>query len=223
MTISNFRRVAPLFLLAVFALSAFTSRDVRAEAPAVDPAATQSLQRMTDYLGGSAAVQRAHARTPIEDLLDSGHRVDFDVSANVTVSRPDKLCAERTGDLVEQDFLLRWQDTDAVRSVRKVYATEPAPGTIEEMLNFARESLGLVIPAADLVYRNAYQLLMQDVTSGDRGRQGGDRRGQVRSSGLQPPGCRLSGMGRRKRPAAAVQICRHRHQHPRADERHQRS
>jgi hypothetical protein len=46
----------------------------------------------------------------------------------------------------------------------KVYATVPAPGTIEETLNFARESLGLIIPSADLVYRNAFALLMQDVT-----------------------------------------------------------
>jgi hypothetical protein len=46
-----------------------------------------------------------------------------------------------------------------------VSATEPAPGTIEEMLDYARESLGLIIPAADLVYRNAYPLLMQGVTS----------------------------------------------------------
>jgi hypothetical protein len=32
------------------------------------------------------------------------------------------------------------------------------------MLDFARESLGLGIPAADLIYRNAFPLLMQDVT-----------------------------------------------------------
>jgi len=45
----------------------------------------------------------------------------------------------------------------------KVYATESAPGTIEETLDFARESLGLTVPVADLVYRNAFPLLMQDV------------------------------------------------------------
>lgn len=32
------------------------------------------------------------------------------------------------------------------------------------MLDFARESLGLIIPAADMVYRNAFPLLMQDVS-----------------------------------------------------------
>ena len=42
---------------------------------------------------------------------------------------------------------------------------EPAPETIEATLDFARESLGLIVPAADLVYRNGYALLMQGVTS----------------------------------------------------------
>ena len=45
-----------------------------------------------------------------------------------------------------------------------MYATEPAPGTIEGVLDYARESLGLTVPVADLVYRNAFPLLMQDVT-----------------------------------------------------------
>jgi hypothetical protein len=33
------------------------------------------------------------------------------------------------------------------------------------MLDFARESLGLFAPASDLLYRNAFPLLMQDVTT----------------------------------------------------------
>ncbi|MCK5714138.1 MAG: DUF2092 domain-containing protein, partial [Hyphomicrobiaceae bacterium] len=45
----------------------------------------------------------------------------------------------------------------------EVYAMEPAPGTIEELLDFARESLGLIVPVADLVYRNAFPLLMEEV------------------------------------------------------------
>jgi len=47
----NFRRAAVLLTLGVLALSATVSTEVRAQAPAVDPAATQILKRMTDYLG----------------------------------------------------------------------------------------------------------------------------------------------------------------------------
>ena len=46
----------------------------------MDPAATQILKRMTDYLGGLKQFS-VHTQNTLEDMLDSGHRVDFDVSA----------------------------------------------------------------------------------------------------------------------------------------------
>ena len=118
---------------------------------------------MTDYLGGQQKFS-VHTQNTLEDELDSGHRVDLDVSANVIVSRPNKLYAERKGDLVDQVFYYNGKTLTLYNPSDKVYATESAPGTIEEMLDFARESLGLVVPVADLVYRNAFPLLMQDVT-----------------------------------------------------------
>jgi len=159
----NFRMTAALIVLALLALSASISTEVQAQAPAVDPAATQVLQQMTDYLAGLQKFS-VHTQNTLEDLLDSGQRVDFDVSANVSVSRPNKLRAERKGDLISQVFYYDGKTLTLYNPSDKVYATEPAPGTIEELLDFARESLGLVVPVADLVYRNAFPLLMQDVT-----------------------------------------------------------
>jgi len=159
----NLRRAAALSALALFVLMATVPLDARAQSPAVDPAATQILQRMTDHLGH---LQRfsVHTQNTLEDELDSGHRVDFEVSAAVTVSRPNKLHAERKGDLIDQSFFYDGKALTLYNSAEKVYATEPAPGTLEEMFDFARETLGLIVPVSDLVYRDAYPLLMQDVT-----------------------------------------------------------
>ena len=158
-----FRRAAVLFMLGVLALSATVCTEVQAQAPAVDPAATKILKKMTDYLG-SLKQFSVRTQNTLEDLLDSGHRVDFDVSANVIVSRPNKLRAERKGDVVSQIFYYNGKTLTLYNPSDKVYATEPAPGTIEGVLDYARESLGLTVPVADLVYRNAFPLLMQDVT-----------------------------------------------------------
>jgi hypothetical protein len=159
----NFRMAAALFAIGVIALSVAVFTEVRAQTPAVDPSATQILKRMTDYLG-SLKQFSVHTQNDIEDVLDSGQRVDLDVSASVIVSRPNKLRAERKGDLIDQIFYYDGKTLTLYNPSDKVYATEPAPGTIEGMLDFARESLGLVVPAADLVYGNAFPLLMQDVT-----------------------------------------------------------
>lgn len=98
-------------------------------------------------------------------MLDSGQRIDVDISASVIVSRPNKLHAERNGELLDQVFYYDGKTLTLCNPSDKVSTTEPAPGTIEKMLDFARESLGLSIPTADLIYRNAYPLLMQDVSS----------------------------------------------------------
>ena len=159
----NLKRSAGLFALGVLALWAAGSTAVWAETPAVDPAAVQILKRMTDWLG-SLKQFSVKTQNTIEDLTDSGHRVDDDVSAIVTVSRLNKLKAQREGDLIDQIFYYNGKTLTLYNSTDKVYATEPAPGTIEGMLTFARSSLGLIIPAADLIYRNNFELLMQGVT-----------------------------------------------------------
>ena len=159
----HFKVAAALFALGFLALSATVSQEVRAKTPAVDPAAVQILQRMTDYVSILHQFS-VHTQNTLEDVLDSGHRVDIDVSASVVISRPDKLRAERRGSLIDQIFYYDGKTLTLYNPLDNVYATEPAPGTIEELLDYARESLGLIVPAADLVYRNAFPLLMQDVS-----------------------------------------------------------
>lgn len=151
-------------VLTLLALSMIMTLPSHAQAVSVDPDATRILQRMTDYLG-SLKQFSVHTQNTLEDLLDSGQRVDIDISANVIVSRPGRLRAERKGELLDQVFYYDGKSLTLHNPTENVFATEPAPATIEEMLDYTRESLGLIIPAADLVYRNAYPLLMQGVTS----------------------------------------------------------
>ena len=151
-----------LAVVAGIALLAVTSPEVHAQDTGADPQAAQILKRMTDYLG-SLQKFSVHTHNTIEDVIDAGPRVDVDISASVIVSRPDKLHAERKGGLLDQVFFYDGRTLTLFNPSDGVYASEPAPATIEEMLDHARESLDLVLPAADLVYRNAFPLLMKDV------------------------------------------------------------
>ena len=134
-----------------------------AQTPAVDPAAVQKLKRMSEYLD---SLQRFSVETQstLEDLHESGHRVDFDVAANVTVARPDRMRAMRVGGVMDQRFYYDGKTLTLYNPAEKVYATEAAPPTVEKMIDFARETIGILLPAADLLYRNAFPLLMQDLT-----------------------------------------------------------
>ena len=137
--------------------------DSRAEAPAVDPAATSILRQMSDYLGEQKQFS-VQTQNTLEDLLGEGHRVDLDVSASVTVSRPNKIRADRKGDLVDHIFYYNGKEMTLYRPVFNVYSTLQAPDTFYGLFQFLYQKVGLGLPISDLVYEDSYSLLMQDVT-----------------------------------------------------------
>jgi len=67
---SNRKRVISLLMLAALMLAG-----IAVQAAGVDPAATRILQRMTDYLGSQQQFS-VHTENTLEDLLDSGQRVE---------------------------------------------------------------------------------------------------------------------------------------------------
>jgi hypothetical protein len=158
------RRIAlAWFALGVLTLLVTVSTDARAQAPAVDPAAVQTLKRMTDFLDGLQQFS-VNAQIVVEEMHVSGHRVDYDMSVNVTIKRPNKMRALRTGELMNQRFFYDGKTMTAYNPDKKVYATEKAPDTVEKVITFARETAGVLLPAADLIYRNAFPLMIQDLT-----------------------------------------------------------
>jgi len=158
------RRLTPLGLV-TFLLLGLLPMQALAEVAGVAPQATEILRNAMDYLGQQNRF-RVQTRNTIEAVLHSGQKLQFDHTAVLSVQRPNKLRAERHGDLFEQVFYYDGSTLSLHNPDDKYYATLPAPGTLEEMLDFARESLDIVAPAADLIYADAYDLLMQEVTSG---------------------------------------------------------
>jgi len=148
-----------------FALGALTLSappPARAQTSAVDPVAVQKLERMTKFLDG---LQQFSVKTQstVEDMHASGHRVDYDLAANVVVKRPDSLRAVRVGGVMDQRFYYDGKTLTLYNPAEKVYAVEKAPPTVEKMFDFARETVGIMLPAADLLYRGAFPLLTQDL------------------------------------------------------------
>jgi hypothetical protein len=148
--------VAVTFILPVTA--------VQAQSGPVDVAAVEILQKTTEFMG-SLKKFSVHTQNTLEDVLDSGQRIDYDISAWALVSRPNKLRSQRTGGLVNQTFFYDGEKVVMYDQDAAVYAEAAAPGTIDELLDFAREDLNILFPVSDLVYTFSFPLLMQDVTS----------------------------------------------------------
>jgi hypothetical protein len=154
--------LAGLALLCLSILPALARADAETS---IDPEAARVLQDSTRFLAGLQRF-RVHALSTIEAVLSSGQKIQFVHTARLSVQRPDRLLAERIGDLVEQQFFYDGQTLTLYNPTDRYYATLPAPGRIGAMLDFARETLDIIAPATDLIYPNAYELLMDEVESG---------------------------------------------------------
>jgi hypothetical protein len=137
-----------------------------AQPAGIDPQATAVLKKSMDYLAGLKAFS-VDTHSTIEATLTSGQKLQFDSVAAVTLQRPNKLVARRgKGDVVNQAYYYDGRTLTLYNPDQKYYATLNAPPTIEQALDFARDTLDVNAPAGDLLYRDAYEMLMQDTTVG---------------------------------------------------------
>lgn len=137
-----------------------------AQPAGIDPQATAILKKSMDYLAGLKAFS-VDTTSTIEATLTSGQKIEFDSAATATLQRPNKLLARRgKGDVVNQAYYYDGKTLTLYNPDQKYYATLAAPPAIEPMLDFARDTLDVIAPAGDLLYRDAYEMLMQDTTAG---------------------------------------------------------
>lgn len=155
------RRLGALGLVLAAALPFATL----AQTAGIDPQAERLLKASTDFLAAQKQFTVDTAST-LDVVLKTGQKIQYDHRAALSVQRPNKLKAHRSGDLVDQVFTYDGKTLALYNPAEKYFATSPAPATVEEMLAFAQDELGVFAPAGDLICKNAYEILMQDVTSG---------------------------------------------------------
>jgi len=165
--ISTHRRRLTARLYRCCALTALAILSVAAQAQStgVAPEATRILKASTDFLAGQQRFT-ADTRNTLEVVLKSGQKIEFNSTGHQFVQRPNKLRSERSGDLVEQVFVYDGKSLTLYQPQDKIYAQVAAPGTLEQMLDFAREKHDIVAPFGDLLFKNAYDILMDGVTEG---------------------------------------------------------
>lgn len=135
----------------------------QAQPAGIDPEAQRLLKASTDFLASQKQFS-AETRNTLEIVLTSGQKIEFNHQARLSMQRPNKLRAERTGDLVDQVFVYDGKSLTLHNPTDKAYAQVAAPGTLEGMLDFAFTKLDIVAPAGDMLYTNAYDILMDGVT-----------------------------------------------------------
>jgi hypothetical protein len=155
------------FVMMVFALFGTVGLPIysHGQSPAIEPGADQLLRKMSDYL---ASLEQFSVQTEntIEVVLRSGEKIQYDNPAEASIRRPNKLRADRKGDVVNQEIYYDGRTLTLYHKDYNYYATVEAPPAIDETIDFARESLDLYAPGGDFLYKNTYEILTEDVLSG---------------------------------------------------------
>ncbi len=149
----------------LLAAAAALSCSAWAQPAGVDAKADKLLRAMTSYMAG---LQRFSIKTEnsLEAVTTEGQKIQFVAPATLTLQRPNKLVARRSGDVAEQAFFYDGKTLTLFNPGSGHYSTVPAPDNIDAMLEFARTKLDVTAPGSDLIDTRAYDKLMQDVKKG---------------------------------------------------------
>jgi hypothetical protein len=156
---------AALSLFCTIGALAMLSVAAHAQSSGIAPEAKQILKASTDFVASQQRFSTS-TRNTLDVVLKSGQKIEFNSTGRQSVQRPNKLRAERTGDLAHQVVVYDGKSLAVYDPEAKEFSQIAAPGTLEEMLDFARQKLDIVAPASDLIYKNAYETLMEGVTEG---------------------------------------------------------
>lgn len=151
-------------LAAALVLAPTLATPLRAQ-PVVTPDADRLLKSSLAYVGQLSKFGFG-ARTSLEVVLTSGQKIQLGGAIDAVVQRPDRMRVRRGSGLDDQTYVYDGRTLALWNPARNEYASLPAPDTIDKMLDFARERLGIVAPAGDLIGADAYAVMMDGVTEG---------------------------------------------------------
>ncbi|HEX6901361.1 MAG TPA: DUF2092 domain-containing protein [Thermoanaerobaculia bacterium] len=144
---------ATVVLAAAFLAAAAAGPSQQAPAgaapPAVEPTVLQALERMGAYLRTLDSFE-VQARTAIDEVLESGQKLQFDGAIRLRARRPDRLWAEVVSDRKTREYFYDGKTFTIYGPRNKLYASVPAPATLREMITAVEEKYGIFLPLADL-------------------------------------------------------------------------
>jgi hypothetical protein len=117
----------------------------------VEPEAINALEQMSSYLR-TLKTFTVSSQTSLDEELDSGQKVMVDGEVTMTVQRPDRLHIARkvVEDDIDQQFFYDGKTFTLYGNTNKFYASVPAPATIGELLDVARDRYDIELPLSDL-------------------------------------------------------------------------
>jgi hypothetical protein len=151
-------------LLALSAVA--TQAQSEEEAPAIDPEAEALIRAWSERAAAQQSF-RIEVLDTIDEANEEGQRLHFSHRRTATVSRPDKLRVETTGDINSRIFVFDGTTASLLDLDHNVYAELEVPGTLDNMMDTLVEQYNLTTPMADLLSSDPAEALLANVETGE--------------------------------------------------------
>ena len=120
------------------------------------------LKAMADYVGAQKAISFDYDAN-LEIVTTDGQKLALASSGTVSLSRPDRIRATRSGGFVDIETVFDGKTLTVLGRNRNVYVQMETPGSIDRLIDELHHKYDRPLPAADLFLTNAYDELMAGV------------------------------------------------------------
>lgn len=160
-TAKEFMKVTASGLSAVL-LSLIAILGVSAEARADEADVERLLKAMSEYVGAQQALSFQYDAI-LEIVTKDDQILSLANSGSVTLSRPDKLHATRSGGFADVATFFDGKTLTMLGKNQNAYVQIDVPGTIDHLIDELMNKYNRPLPAADLLLSDSFDALMLDV------------------------------------------------------------
>jgi len=162
MTNQKFLKTAAASISAV-ALALIVGLAAPSGANADEADAKSLLKAMSDYMAAQTAISFGYDAT-LEVVTSDDQKLALASSGTVTLNRPDKIRATRSGGFADIEMLFDGKTLTLLGKTANLYTQIDVPGSVDHLVDELKDKYNRPLPAADLLMSNAYDELMSGVT-----------------------------------------------------------
>ena len=149
--------------MTVLAVSVLMGTSIATPAGAAEAEAKTAFKAMSDYMAAQTDFSFDYD-SDLEIVTRDQQKLALASSGSMTVERPDKIRAERTGGFTDVELVFDGKTVSLLGKEANAYGQADIPGTLDQLIDALRDDYERPIPGADLLLSDIYGELMPLVT-----------------------------------------------------------
>jgi hypothetical protein len=155
-------KTRPVATTAALLLGLVVGTAMSSGARADEADAKRLLQAMFAYVGSQKSISFQYDAN-LEVVTKDKQRLSLASSGAVSLGRPDKIRATRSGGFVDVETVFDGKTLTVLGKGKNIYVQVDIPGTVDHLIDELKDKYHRPLPAADLLLSDGYDQMMAEV------------------------------------------------------------